>query len=78
MKHYWRRPYYRIKEEDRGEIVYSIVAYEKRDALFKIIDRGPHPEGQFMRIPVRWSHYLHIDLWFVVLDFSWKTGKHLV
>lgn len=75
MKIFWRKPVYIIKDRDHGMAPYSIVVYEKRVTFFRTEDRGPHPEGRILGIPVRWKHYLRIDLWIAVLDFTWVTGE---
>lgn len=75
MKIYLRRIYYRVKERDHS-YPHSVVVYDKKATLFDTVNRGPHPEGQFMAAPVRWRHYLHIDLWLVILDFDWTSGRH--
>jgi hypothetical protein len=70
---YFRRPYRRF---DQGEYwIDAIVAYKKTDMFFDVVNRGPHPEGEMLATCVGWFHHLHIDLWLVVFDFKWQSGR---
>lgn len=81
MKIYYRKPYARIPEGD--EASQAIVSYKKIPISFEHHDLGMVSRdvfvGRFQVVPVAWAHRLWIDLYFVILDFKWRSGKkHLV
>lgn len=73
MKIYWRKLYARISEGgDEGQ---AIISYKKSNVYFDVIDRGPHPDGRLLSVPVGWYHKLTIDLLFLILTFRWDSGE---
>ena len=75
MKIYWRKPYVRVQEKNYGSYQFAFVVYHKWVICYRNEDRGPHPEGRFIAIPTSWKQFLRIDLWFIILDFSWEAHE---
>lgn len=73
MKTYFRKIYTRVGEMEDARA--SIIAYKKVPIYFDMVNRGPHPEGQFLNKPVGWRHMLYIDLWIVYFYFHWFSGE---
>lgn len=54
---------------ERGMMIGSIIAYEKYEMVmdYDMIERK--------YVCVQWQNYLRINLWFIILDFTW-TSRH--
>lgn len=77
MKIVLRHVYHRIDDNDCGRIVPpAVVTYNKTPVSYNYVDRGPHPEGQIQSLVTTWRHWVQLDLFLFVLEFSFYTKGH--
>lgn len=75
----FRRPYKRVTDEDYGSVLEAIVLYEKRAFTFNsVVLKDEEAQKKGYRIetrPVEWKNYLRVDLWLVILQWSWVSKE---
>lgn len=70
---YFIRPFFYITEKDYGRYVRALVTYERRPYLCQSRKVEPSEQATYTieNIVIQYRHFLSLNLWLVVLDFSW-------
>lgn len=56
------------KSDENEEFKFSIIAYMKRPYTSTNVDMG---NGQDKTIIDSWKYYLRINLWLIIINFTW-------
>lgn len=75
---YFRRPFTIVKEEDQGSYVFAIVVFQKIPMIqnTRVLDpKEASEKGCCVETTVvKYRYHLQIDLWLLVLRFSWERN----